>query len=59
MAVRDPKTEWVRVRPRRCMAPAECMEIAARMCEDAVALIRSSTVYRIPGIPRDAPEYEV
>jgi hypothetical protein len=41
------------------MAPAECMEIAARMCEDAVALIRSSTVYRIPGIPRDAPEYEV
>ena len=59
MAVRDPETEWVRVQAYRRMAPAERMEIAARMYEDAVALVRSSIRYRTPGISPDDLEYEV
>jgi len=59
MAVRDPETEWLRVQAYRRMTPAERMEIAARMYEDAVALIRSSILYRTPGIATDDLEYEV
>jgi hypothetical protein len=59
MAVRDPETEWLRVQAYRRMLPAERMEIAARMYEDAVALIRSSILYRTPGIAADDLEYEV
>jgi len=59
MAVRDLATEWVRVQAYRRMAPAERMEIAARMYEDAVALVRSSIRYRTPGISPDDLEYEV
>ena len=35
MAVRDPATEWVRVQMYRRMTPAERMEIAAQMYDDA------------------------
>ena len=59
MAVRDPETEWVRVQAYRRMAPAERMEIAARMYEDAVALVRSSILYRKRDISPDDLEYEV
>ena len=59
MAVRDPDTEWLRVQTYRRMAPAERMEIAARMYEDAVALVRSSILYRNPDISPDDLEYEV
>jgi len=59
MAVRDPETEWLRVQTYRRMAPAERMEIAARMYEDAVVLVRSSILYRNPDISSDDLEYEV
>ena len=59
MAVRDPETEWLRIQTYRRMAPSERMEIAARMYEDAVALIRSSILYRTPGIAAADLEYEV
>jgi len=59
MAVRDPKTEWVRVQIYRRMTPAERIEIAARMYEDAVSLVRSSVLYRHPGISPEDLEYEV
>jgi len=59
MAVRDPETEWVRVQTYQRMTPAERMAIAARMYEDAVALVRSSIIYRNPGISPDDLEYEV
>lgn len=59
MAVRDPNTEWLRVQAYRRMAPAERMEIAARMYEDAIALVRSSILYRNPDISSEDLEYEV
>lgn len=59
MAVRDFETEWLRVQAYRRMAPAERVEIAARMYEDAVALVRSSILYRTPDISPDDLEYEV
>ena len=59
MAVRDLTTEWFRVHAYRRMTPAERMEIAARMYEDAVALVRSSILYRKPDISPEDLEYEV
>jgi hypothetical protein len=59
MAVRDSETERLRVQTYRRMAPAERMEIAAPMYEDAVALVRSSILYRKPDISPEALEYEV
>lgn len=59
MAVRDPETEWLRVQAYRRMTPAERMEIAAQMYEDAIALIRSSILFRNPDIPPDDLEYEI
>ena len=59
MAVRDPATEWVRVQTYRRMTPAERMEIAAQMYDDAIALVRSSILYRTPDIAPDDLEYEV
>ena len=59
MAVRDPETEWVRVQAYRRMTPAERMDIAAAMYEDAVALVRSSILYRKPDISLEDLEFEV
>jgi hypothetical protein len=59
MAVRDPDTEWLRVLAYRHMTPDERMAIAARMYEDAVALVPSSILYRNPDISPDDLEYEV
>jgi hypothetical protein len=59
MAVRDPETEWMRVQMYRRMAPSERMEIAARLYEDAVSLVRSSVLYRNPDMPPEELEYEV
>jgi hypothetical protein len=59
MAVRDPATEWLRVQMYRRMTPAERVEIAAQMYEDAIALVRSAILYRTPHIAADDLEYEV
>ena len=59
MAVRDVGTEWLRVQIYRRMTPAERMEIAARMYEESVSLVRSSILHRYPGISPDELEYEV
>lgn len=59
MAVRDPDTEWLRVQAYRRMTPAERVTIAARMYEDAIALIRSSICYRNPDISPEDLEFEV
>jgi hypothetical protein len=59
MAFRNAETEWVRVQAYRRMTPSERMAIAARMYEDAVALVRSSILYRNPSISPDDLEYEV
>jgi hypothetical protein len=49
MAVRDPDTRWVRVQTYGRMTPAEQLDIATRMYEDAVALIWPSILDRNPG----------
>jgi hypothetical protein len=59
MAIRDPSTEWLRVQVYRRMTPAERIEIAARMYEDAVSLVRSSILYRDPDISPEDLEYEI
>ena len=59
MAVRDPKTEWLRVQLYRQMTPQERIEIAARMFEDAVSIVRSSILDRNPDITPEALEREV
>jgi hypothetical protein len=59
MAIRDPSTEWLRVQVYRRMTPAERMEIAARMYEDAISLVRSSILYRDPDISPEDLEYEI
>ena len=59
MAVRDLATEWLRVQAYRRMTPAERVEIAAAMYEDAIALVRASILYRHPDITPDDLEYEV
>lgn len=59
MAVREPATEWVRVQTYRRMTPAERIEIAAQMYDDAIALVRSSIRFRTPDIAPDNLEYEV
>ena len=43
----------------RRMTPAERMEIAAQMYEDAIGLVRSSILYRTPDIAPADLEYEV
>jgi hypothetical protein len=55
MAVRDPRTEWLRVQIYRRVTPAERMEIAAHMYEDSVSLVRSSILHRYPGSSPDVP----
>jgi hypothetical protein len=59
MGVRDYETEWLHVQAYRRMPSAERVEMAARMYEDAVALIRSSILYRKPDISPEDLEYEV
>jgi hypothetical protein len=59
MAVRDPATEWMRVQMYRRMTPAERMDIAAQMYEDAIMLVRASVLYRTPDIAPGDLEYEV
>lgn len=48
MAVRDPKTEKIRVEIYRQMAPEQKMLIAAQMYEDAIANMRSAILDRHP-----------
>jgi hypothetical protein len=43
----------------RRMTPAERVGIAAQMYEDAIALLRSSILYRTPDIAPDDLEFEV
>lgn len=59
MAVRDERTEWLRVEMYRRMSPEERVLVAARMFEDMVSVVRSSIVDAHPGIPADALEREV
>ena len=59
MAVRDRRTEWLRVQMYRQMSPEERVLIAARMFEDALCIVRSSILDRQPEIGPEELEREV
>ena len=59
MARRDPQTEWLRVQAYRRMTPEERVLTAARMFEDAVALVRASILDRNPTISPSELERQV
>ena len=50
MAVRDERTEWLRVQLYRRMTPQQRILIAAQMFEDGVSIVRSSILDRYPDI---------
>ncbi|MCB0060643.1 MAG: hypothetical protein KDE19_00950 [Caldilineaceae bacterium] len=50
MAVRDPKTEWLRVQIYRNMTPQQRILIAAQLYEDGVDTVRSAILDRHPNI---------
>jgi hypothetical protein len=50
MAIRDERTEWLRVQMYRRMTPEERVNIAARMFEDAVSIVRASILDHHPDI---------
>ena len=59
MAVRDERTESLRVQLYRQMTPEERSKIAAQMFEDALSIVRSSIRDQHPGISPEALEREV
>lgn len=59
MAVRDKRTEWLRVELYRRMSSEERILVAARMFDDMVSVVRSSIVDSHPGISAEALEHEV
>lgn len=50
MAIRDKRTEWLRVRLYRRMTPQQRILIAAQLFEDGVSIVRSSILDRYPDI---------
>jgi hypothetical protein len=50
MAVRDKRTEWLRVELYRRMTPQQRILVAAQMFEDGVSIVRSSILDRHPDI---------
>lgn len=59
MAVRDPKTEWLRVEIYRRMTPQQRIAIALEMTHEAIEMVRASIRYRQPDISEDDLEFEV
>lgn len=50
MAVRDSRTEWLRVKLYRKMTPQERLQAAAELFEGGIDLVRSSILSRHPDI---------
>ncbi|MBI2863791.1 MAG: hypothetical protein HYX94_04435 [Chloroflexi bacterium] len=59
MALRDKKTEWLRVQMYRQMSPDERVLSSVRMFEDLVSIVRSSILDANPGILPEVLEREV
>ncbi|MBI3978870.1 MAG: hypothetical protein HY331_11855 [Chloroflexi bacterium] len=59
MAIRDTRTEWLRVQMYRQMSPEERVLVAARMFDEMVAIVRSSVLDRQPGIASEELDREV
>ena len=59
MAVRDRRTEWLRVQMYRRMTPQERIRIAAQLFEDGVSIVRSSILDRNPEISEEELQQEI
>ncbi len=59
MAVRDKRSEWLRVQSYRQMTPEERVLVAARMFEDMVSVVRSSILDQRPSTTPEELEREV
>jgi hypothetical protein len=59
MAVRDPKTEWLRVQIYRKMTPQQRIMIAAQLYEDGISILRASILDRYPDLTPEALQREV
>ena len=59
MAVRDDRTEWLRVQMYRRMTPEQRIDIAARMFEEALEIVRGSILDWQPDISPEELEREV
>ncbi len=59
MAVRDERTEWLRVQLYRRMTPQQRILIAAQMFEDSISIVRSSIIDRHPDIGSEELRKEV
>lgn len=59
MAVRDKRTEWLRVQIYRRMSGEQRIQIAAEMYEDGVDIVRSSILDRQPDISPEELRREV
>ncbi|MFN8487426.1 MAG: hypothetical protein U0350_07535 [Caldilineaceae bacterium] len=59
MAVRDSRTEGLRVQIYRQMSPQQRMWIAAQLYEDSISIIRSAILDRNPNLPPDALKRQI
>ena len=59
MAVRDPKTEQLRIEIYRNMTPQERMLIAAQLYEDGIANMRAAILDRGPNLSEREIEREI
>lgn len=59
MAVRDERTEWMRVQMYRRMTPQQRILIAAEMFEEMISIVRSSILDRNPDISPEELQREV
>lgn len=59
MAVRDERTEWMRVQMYRRMTPQQRILIAAKMFEEMISIVRSSILDHNPDISPEELQREV
>ena len=59
MAVRDLKTEWLRIKIYRNMTPQQRILMAAQMYEEGVAMARSAILDRHPKITQVELERQI
>ena len=59
MAVRDPKTEKLRIEIYRRMTPQERMQIAAQLYEEGIANMRAAILDRHPNLSEQALNREM
>ena len=59
MAVRDSRTEWLRVKLYRQMTPQERLEAAAELFEGGIELVRGAILHRYPEISPEELHWQI